>query len=155
MKRAYMMIMVAILVGMMAVPVQAKGLSGKVVDPDENIYIVDDGRVQTGCIVYKGSMYYAHITASKGIPKGSLTVNAYRIIDGKVYFFNRKGAAIVKSTRYIKLNRDGSVKIIAIPGAGGKKRYNCIVKRYQVKIGGKWHDVGMQCLPYGYVDKQL
>lgn len=138
-----------------AVLAEAKGVSGKVKDPDGNIFIVQNSRIRVGAFRWHGKRFYAHTTMSRYYPVGSLTVDAFRrLADGRWYYYQRSGAALMKSTRYVRLRNNGTVKYIYTPGTNMKQRYSTALCRYQIKKRGKWKDVGMQCFPYGQMDLQ-
>lgn len=161
-RKRFMVLVVAMMIIMAVLPgrtitVQAKTpRNGKTRDAQGDIYIYKHGKLQTGWFTYHGKRYYAHKTKSASYKVGSVTRNAYRIDkNGKWYYFGSTGAMQTKDSHYIDIrSRDKSVRGIKIPGTGGKCRYNTARQRYQEKVGGKWHDVGMQCLPYGLIDHQ-
>lgn len=138
-----------------SVSAEAKGVTGRAKDPAGNLYIIKDGEIQTGHFRYHGKWYYAHATNS-GSPLGSLTTDAFRVDPlNRWTYYQKNGAALRKSTHYIKLKSNGYVRYIYVPGTGRKQRYNTKLHRYQIKKKGKWYEVGMQCLPYGQLDEQL
>lgn len=161
-KRFLSALMILTIIFSMAMAVEAKSdlyfstgkvKEGFVQDRQGNLYIYKNYKEQTGWISYRGHRYYAHKSKSYCCPTGSLSVNTYRVEKDKIYYLCGHGEMLTKSTKYIKLNRDNSVKYIYIPG-DPTTRYNVKHTRYQTKENGKWKDTGMECYPYWLIDWQ-
>lgn len=141
--------------------VSAEAKSKKVVsfctNWDGDITISDDKGVMTGWIRVGKDTYYAHRTESRMYSKGQVARNTYRVNNNKFYYFCNDGRMLKKSTKYIKLNKDKSVKYIYPPSDGwAGYRYNTKLRRYQYRdSNGKWISTGNQCYPYGMVDWQV
>lgn len=140
-----------------AVPASAKTKiprNGKYIDAQGHIYIMKHGKPRTGWFTYHGKRYYGHKTSSLSYPKGSVTTDAIRIKNNKMYYFGHDGKKQTKSSRYITLNRHStSIKYLT---AGRMTRYNANKRTYQWlnPNSGRWEDTGMLCLPYGSIDFQ-
>lgn len=119
-------------------------------DAHGNIYISQTGWVRIG-----NHTYYSHKTRSRLYGKNEICRNTYRWRNGKLYYFDGTGRAIRHSTKYIKLNRDRTVKYIITPGSGGRERYSTKAKRYQIRENGKWRDTGNQTNIWWMCDWQL
>lgn len=107
----------------------------------------DSGNVtaeHTGWLNINGNVYYIHKTKSTKYDIGEACRNDYRWRNGKLYYFKDDGRMQTKNSCYIKLDADHSLERIIIAGSNGKDCYNAKRKRYQHKINGHWHDVGMQ-----------
>lgn len=119
-------------------------------DAEEDTTISIDGRTRTGWFKLKGRTYYAYRTG-----KHELARNCYRLRHGKLYYLGDDGAVLTKSERYIVLHHDHSVKWVNISGMEGILRFNADRRRYQYRDkNGKWKDTGMQCWPYGMIDRR-
>ena len=95
-----------------------------------------------------GHYYYVH-------PDGEITRDAFRYINGKLYYFRKSGKMQTRDSRYIDIrSRDHSVRYIYVPGTNKHERYNVKEARYQIRRRGRWRLVGMQCLPYGQLDME-
>ena len=95
-----------------------------------------------------GNYYYIH-------PDGEITRDAFRYINGKLYYFRKSGKMQTRDSRYIDIrSRDHSVRYIYVPGTNKHERYNVKEARYQIRRRGRWRLVGMQCLPYGQLDME-
>ena len=123
-----------------------------------NIYIEKDGKQMCGWFKIGNKTYYGHKTKSYSYPKGSLCTRAYRVNNGKMYYFDENGVMVTKDTAkmpHVSFNKDGSVHYIYAPGMIRRYRYNANRKRYQyLTDNGKWVDDGMQCYPEGMIDWQ-
>lgn len=98
---------------------------------------------------------YIHKTKSAMYDVGEPTKDAYRWHCGKLYYFRHDGHMLRHSTKYIKLNRDDSVRYIYIPGRNHNERYNVRLRRYQVrKKNGHFKQVGMQTNIWWMCDMQ-
>ena len=139
-----------------AAVVEAAPRNGRVTDNAGNTYVYKHGKLQTGWFTYHGKRYYGHKTKSRLYPKGAICKNAYRVKNGKMYYFGDDGAKQTRSSRYITLNKHStSVHYIHAPGMIRRYRYNANHRRYQyLNDKGKWKDTGMQCWPYGMIDWQ-
>ena len=118
-------------------------------DAQGNVYISETGWVQIG-----SDTYYVHKTRSRMYAEGEACRNTYRWRGDKLYYFGKDAKAIRHSTRYIKLNKDRTVKYIYTPGSGHRERYNVAHKRYQIRGHGKWKDTGMQTTIWWMCDGQ-
>ena len=88
---------------------------------------------------------YIHKTKSAMYDKGEPTRDAYRWKGGKLYYIGHNGRIIRHSTKYIKLNRNDSVKYVYVPGTNHNERYNVKHRRYQKRTRkGHWKEYGMQ-----------
>lgn len=116
---------------------------------------------ETGYFQVRSKTYYAHKTKSQMYEVGELATNTYRVRNNKMYYFGRDGAMIThkssrnRNTRYMDFNKDGSIHYIYPAGRrASDERYNANRRRFQFFKNGKWHDIGMQCWPYGWIDWQ-
>ena len=120
-------------------------------DAQGNVYISETGWVQIG-----SDTYYVHSTKSRAYRKYEACRNTYRWREGKLYYFGDDGKMIRKSTKYIKLNRDRSVKYVYTPGTGRSERWNASLLRYQQrKKDGGWRETGNQTNLWWSCDWQL
>jgi len=88
---------------------------------------------------------YIHKTKSAMYDRGEPTRNAYRWRGNKLYYIGHNGRILRHSTKYIKLNRDDSVKYIYTPGTNHNERWNAKERRYQKRRkNGHWLTFGMQ-----------
>lgn len=98
---------------------------------------------------------YLHKTKSAMYDRGEPTRNAYRWRGGRLYYYGNNGRQLRHSTKYIKLNRNDSVKYIYFPGTNHNERYNVQLRRYQVrKKNGHWMTVGNQTNIWWMCDMQ-
>lgn len=133
---------------------QAKDRQVMLDDCRGDSYVYSAGKMRKGWLTYKGKRYYAHHTGSESYPEGSVTKNAFRVKNGKLYFFDASGAKITHSTKYIILNRKGtSVHYILTPG-DPDYRYNANRHIYQIRKNGHWERTGGRCYPVGLIDWQ-
>lgn len=118
---------------------------------DGDVFISETGWVQIG-----SDTYYVHSTKSRAYRKYEACRNTYRWREGKLYYFGDDGKMIRKSTKYIKLNRDRSVKYVYTPGTGRSERWNASLLRYQQrKKDGGWRETGNQTNLWWSCDWQL
>ena len=108
----------------------------------------------TGWLRINGDTYYIHKTKSVKYDTGEACRNEYRWRDGKLYYFKNDGRVQKHDSHYIKLNPDDSVCSIYIAGSNYKLRYNVKRRRYQQRINGTWHDIGMQTNIWWMCDMQ-
>lgn len=152
------MILGILLVTAVAITAEAKTpRNGKYADKAGHIYILRHGKPRTGWFRYHGKLYYGHKTSSTSYPKGSVTTDAFRIRNGRLYYMQHDGRKMTHSSEFIKLRKGGtSVRYIYFADEGSRWRYNARLHRYQSKDPGtgRWEDVGMQCWPYGQIDAQ-
>lgn len=115
------------------------------------ICMITEASTPTGYVGDK----YIHKTKSAMYDRGEPTKDAYRWRNGKLYYFRHDGHMLRHSTKYIKLNRNDSVKYIYFPGTNHNERYNVRLKRYQVrKKNGHWKTVGQQTNIWWMCDMQ-
>ena len=123
-----------------------------------NLYIEKDCKQMRGWFKIGNKTYYGHKTKSYSYPRGSLCTRAYRVKNGKMYYFDENGVMVTKNTPKmpnVTFNKNGSVHYIYSNGMIRRYRYNANRKRYQyLNDDGKWIDIGMQCYPYGMIDWQ-
>ena len=133
----------------------------------QHLFIVKNGKIQTGWVRYKGHTYYCHKTDSQKYPRGSATRGEMKIRNGKFYAFAGADCRMITKDYYIrkgrfkkrlslKINKDGSVRYVYNTSACfGYRRYNCKERRYQdSQPDNTWKTVpGMQFVP-DYVDTQ-
>lgn len=88
---------------------------------------------------------YIHKTKSQTYDRGEPTRDAYRWKGDKLYYIGHNGRILQHSIKYIKLNRDDSVRYVYVPGTNHNERYNVKHRRYQKrKRNSHWMDVGNQ-----------
>ncbi len=140
--------------GVMAQAKDAPPRNGRYEDAAGNIYIYKHGEPRKGWFTYHGRRYYGHESNSCVYPAGSVTRDAFRIKNGRLYYFKGDGTKQTKRSENIILNHNStSVRYIKMPGPV-PYRFNVRLRRYQYKTGGRWKDTGMQCWPYGQIDWQ-
>lgn len=150
MKKLRLFVLMLVLMMGMSICAEAKVVR----DADGNITIYKHGQMQKGWFRYHGKWRYGHQSKSMAYPEGSVTRSEYREENGRLYYMRNDGSLQTRSSHYIKVNRDHSVRYIYIPGTGKRERYNCKHHRYQIKRKGRWRDVGMECFPMALVDWQ-
>lgn len=133
------LIMVIAVMAAIALTAEAKtGMYSR--NSDGDVFISETGWVQIG-----HDTYYVHSTKSQAYQKNEACRNTYRWQDDKLYYFGDDGKMIKKSTKYIKLNKDHSVKYIYTPGTNHNERWNSKLLRYQRRTKrGEWKEVGNQ-----------
>ena len=158
MKKRLSIALLIILILCMGIPASARTpRNGRYIDRTGHIYIMRNGKPRTGWFKYHGKTYYGHKTSSPSYPKGSVTTDAFRIRNNKIYYFKHNGQKMTHSSKYIELRRGGtSVKYIYYGDTGARWRYNAKVHRYQVwnPGTGRYEDIGMQVWPDGSIDAQ-
>lgn len=133
-------------------------------------YLFIGGKMQVGKIRYKGNYYYAHKTASKRYPKGSLTKGQFRIEPGNRWYAYsiHEGRMYLKTTyirkgrfkRYIDLDirKDHTVRYVYDTSSTVRCsiRYSTAERRLQRDESfGQWRTIeGMQFYPDGWIDWQ-
>lgn len=144
------LIMVIAVMAAIALTAEAKtGMYSR--NSDGDVFISETGWVQIG-----SDTYYVHSTKSRAYRKYEACRNTYRWREGKLYYFGDDGKMIRKSTKYIKLNRDRSVKYVYTPGTGRSERWNASLLRYQQrKKDGGWRETGNQTNLWWSCDWQL
>lgn len=168
MKRKLTMLMMVLLIVMtmpfICTPAMAKGKTG-IVNNGGHIFFYKNGKVWAkGWFTYKGNVYYAHKTASKKYPKGSLARHDFRIRSGnRWYAFDEKGRMCKKDwylkkgparkILYAKIRKNYTVQYIRVRRGW---RYSTAELRYQyAAVGNHYRTVeGMQFIPDGVVDFQ-
>ena len=84
-----------------------------------DIYITE-----TGWVTVDGGIYYVHATKSQMYDRHEACRNTYRWRGNKLYYFRDNGKMLKKSTKYIKLNRDHSIRYIYTPGTNHNERWS-------------------------------
>ena len=127
------LIMVIAVMAAIALTAEAKtGMYSR--NSNGDVFISETGWVQIG-----HDTYYVHSTKSQAYQKNEACRNTYRWMDNKLYYFGDDGRMIKKNTKYIKLNRDHSVRYIYTPGTNHNERWNAGLLRYQRhNRRGKW-----------------
>ena len=122
------------------------------------IYRNNQGKVyisKTGWVRIGGDTYYSHRTRSEKYDRNEVCRNEYRWRGNKLYYFGNDGKRIKKSTKYIKLNRDHSVRYVYTPGTNRKERWSAKYLRYQHRNEeGTWADAGNQTVLWWCCDWQ-
>lgn len=165
-KKELFILIISIIIGIIIWfnPVDAKGTTG-IIERNRHLYFYKNGQMYTGgWFNYKGNRYYAHKTASKKYPKGSLTRHDFRICSrNRWYAFDEKGRMCKKDwylrkgparkILYAKIRKNYTVQYIR---AGRSWRYSTAELRYQyAAVGNRYRTVeGMQFIPSGVVDWQ-
>ena len=152
-----------VLIILMCVPAAGKGRTG-IVERNGHLYFYRNGHMVTGWITYKGNRYYAHKTASRKYPKGSLTRHDFRICSGnRWYAFDGNGRMCKKDwyirngphrrILYAKIRKNHTVQYIRVCRGW---RYSTAELRYQyAAVGNRYRTVeGMQFIPDDIVDFQ-
>ena len=122
-------IMILMLIFLLTIPCEASTvLVGQSYGSDEIIV--------SGASGWSGR-YYVH-------RDGTVTRNEYRWKGNKLYYFGNDGKYITRSTTYIKLNKDHSVRYIYTAGCNYLERFNVRKLRYENKIHGEWMETGHQ-----------
>lgn len=108
--------------------------------PCEASYVAIGESYESGEIIVSGASgwfgrYYVH-------QDGTVTRNGYRWKGKKLYYFDNDGKYITRSTRWIILNNDNSVKYIRFPYSN--ERYNVKRQIYQIWKDGHWKETGHQ-----------
>lgn len=116
---------------------------------------VTEAATRSGWIKQDGDTYYIHKTQSYAYKAGEPTKSAYRWRNGKLYYFGASGKMQKHSSKYIKLNKDDSVKFVYTPGTNHCERYNVKLRRYQrLTKRCRWKSVGIQCNVWWMCDWQ-
>lgn len=144
------LVMAAAVMAAIALTAEAKtGMYSR--NSDGDVFISETGWIQIG-----SDTYYVHSTKSRAYRKYEACRNTYRWREGKLYYFGDDGKIIRKSTKYIKLNRDHSVKYVYTPGTGRSERWNASLMRYQQRgKDGGWRETGNQTNLWWKCDWQL
>lgn len=127
------LIMAIAVMAAIAVTAEAKtGMYSR--DFEGNVFISETGWVQIG-----HDTYYVHSTKSRAYQENEACRNTYRWRGNKLYYFGDDAKMITKSTKYIKLNSDHSVKYIYTPGTNHNERWSSRSLLYQKhNKHGKW-----------------
>ena len=132
------LVMAVVLILLIAATAEAKNVGMVSRNADGDVFLTHTGWVKVG-----SDTYYSHKTQSRMYGKNEACRNVYRWRGNKLYYFRDDGKMLKKNTKYIKLNRDHSVKYIYTPGTNHNERWSSKRMGYQRhNRKGKWVDVG-------------
>lgn len=149
------MLILAIVAFATAASAKTRDTGGIFTGADGRTRRMSKGKPKVGLYRVGEDLYYGHKTSTAQYKRGMVTADAFRIIDGRLYYFCTDGKMLRKDTGYIKLRPDHSVLYIYTPGTGRTERYNALERRYEIKGPQGWKLVeGMQYWPEGAIDGQ-